>query len=180
MCDFNIAFRDEENPFERRARAASKAFFRNPMFKQGSAAFKMHQYKIHSRGTRLIRRSYAFSIHDGPFYLLRSIPSTTNRSLAIPSNINISVLGLRFAKIDLTKNRFRLLCFISSTRREIKRLNIRVICNFIDHADANISLAGSFSFSLFSLPFERSLRQLKILQYLHNGTQWCIVTLFSM
>lgn len=37
MCDFNIAFCDGENPFERGARTASKAFFRDPPFKRGSA-----------------------------------------------------------------------------------------------------------------------------------------------
>lgn len=183
MCDFNIAFRDGENPFERGARTASKTFFRNPRLSGGFPPFKMHQYKIHSRGTRLIRRIFLrWSILPPS-----SRHTAINRSLPIPSNINISMLGYALLKSIFAKKQFRLLCFISSTRREIKRLNIRVICNFIGHTDANISLAKSFSFSLLSLPappspsslpFERGLRQLEILQYLHNGTQWCIVTFF--
>lgn len=98
MCDFNIAFCDGENPFERGARTASKAFFRDPPFKRGSAPFKMHQYKIHSRGTRLIRCSYA---HFPPLrwsILPPSRHTTANRSLAIPSNINISAPGYALLK----------------------------------------------------------------------------------
>jgi len=62
------------------------------------APFKMHQYKIHSRGTRLIRCSYA---HFPPLrwsILPPSRHTTANRSLAIPSNINISAPGYALLK----------------------------------------------------------------------------------